>query len=78
MATANVRKTLQVKIVRTVASGYSTPKGQKFRIPDMLSCPAAPMKPKFSSKRKKSSQIAFYAPSEIELFFYSAFRYHFT
>ncbi|GLT96057.1 hypothetical protein SLE2022_137060 [Rubroshorea leprosula] len=62
----------------SVASGCSTPKGQKFRLPEMLSCPPAPMKPKFCSKRKKSSQIAFYAPPEIELFFYSAFRNHFT
>ncbi|GLT41967.1 hypothetical protein SLA2020_159940 [Shorea laevis] len=62
----------------SVAGGCSIPKGQKFRIPEMLSCPPAPMKPKFCSKRQNSSQIAFYAPPEIELFFYSAFRYHFT
>ncbi|GKV51016.1 hypothetical protein SLEP1_g57693 [Rubroshorea leprosula] len=62
----------------SVAGDCSTPKGQKFRVPEMLSCPPAPMKPQFCSNRKKSSQIAFYAPPEIELFFYSAFRNHFT
>ncbi|GKV32619.1 hypothetical protein SLEP1_g41213 [Rubroshorea leprosula] len=62
----------------SVAGGCSTPKGQKFRIPEMLSCPPAAMKPKFCSKRKKSSQIAFYAPTDIELFFYTAFCNHFS
>ncbi|GLT96058.1 hypothetical protein SLE2022_137070 [Rubroshorea leprosula] len=41
-----------------VASLYSTPKGQKFRIPDMLSCPAAPMKPKFSSNFQEEEEFS--------------------
>ncbi|XP_042499907.1 cyclin-dependent protein kinase inhibitor SMR9-like [Macadamia integrifolia] len=56
-------------------SGCSTPKGQRFRIPDILSCPPAPKKrrvaPNWSSPR---SPISFFSPPDLELFFFFALR----
>ena len=59
-----------------VLSGCSTPKSERHRIPEVLSCPSAPKKRKvahsFSSVR--SRPIAFFAPPDLELFFFFAFR----
>ncbi|XWS66374.1 hypothetical protein CRYUN_Cryun05aG0193900 [Craigia yunnanensis] len=62
--------------VEVLQAGCSTPKGQRFRMPEILSCPPAPMKlrvaPKFLSRR--SSAITFFSPPDIELFFFLAFQ----
>ncbi|KAG4982684.1 hypothetical protein JHK82_027539 [Glycine max] len=65
------------------SSVCSTPKGKRFRIPEVLKCPPAPKKRKItttttitsscSSKTKRSS-IAFFASPDIELFFFSAIK----
>ncbi|CAL0310583.1 unnamed protein product [Lupinus luteus] len=55
------------------SNGFATPKGKRFRIPEILTCPPAPKKrrviSKFSSKRS-----IFFASSDIETFFFNAFR----
>lgn len=56
------------------SSGCCTPKAQRFRIPEMLACPAAPMKRRVNSSKlssKTRSSIAFFAPPDLELFFLS-------
>ncbi|KAG8650718.1 hypothetical protein MANES_07G063550v8 [Manihot esculenta] len=57
------------------SSSYSIPKAQRFRIPERLSCPPIPMKrrvaPTWSSKE---SPITFFAPLDIEIFFFFSFR----
>ncbi|KAL5744025.1 hypothetical protein ACOSQ2_027141 [Xanthoceras sorbifolium] len=59
-------------------SGCSTPKCPRFRIPEILSCPPAPMKKRVITSKlsssKRSSPIAFFAPPDIELFFLFAFH----
>ncbi|XVE61165.1 hypothetical protein DITRI_Ditri06bG0017900 [Diplodiscus trichospermus] len=60
-------------------TGCSTPKGRRFRIPEILSCPPAPMKPRVAPKllsRRSSSAmpITFFASPDIELFFFLAFQ----
>lgn len=51
-------------------SGCSTPKGQKFRIPESLTCPPAPKKQRvISNCSSKRSPIAFFSPPDLELFF---------
>ncbi|XVE95989.1 hypothetical protein REPUB_Repub02eG0182900 [Reevesia pubescens] len=61
--------------VEVLLTGCSTPKGQRFRIPEILSCPAAPMKPRVGPKlSRRSSAITFFAPPDIELFFFLAFQ----
>nr|POE49926.1 cyclin-dependent protein kinase inhibitor smr13 [Quercus suber] len=56
----------------------STPKAQRFRIPEMLSCPPAPKKRRvtssFVSDSNIRSPIPFFAPPEIELFFFLALQ----
>lgn len=55
--------------------GCSTPKAQRFKIPEILSCPPAPMKRRATTKcSSKKSPIVFFAPPDIELFFFFAFR----
>ncbi|PSS14545.1 Cyclin-dependent protein kinase [Actinidia chinensis var. chinensis] len=58
------------------ASGCSTPKGHRFQIPEILTCPPAPKKrralPNCSIRR---TPIAFFAPPEIEQFFLLALRH---
>ncbi|XP_027351087.1 cyclin-dependent protein kinase inhibitor SMR9-like [Abrus precatorius] len=57
------------------SSGCATPKGKRFRIPEVLTCPSAPKKrrvmPNCSSNRPP---ITFFASPDIELFFFSALR----
>ncbi|KAG2687057.1 hypothetical protein I3760_09G035600 [Carya illinoinensis] len=57
--------------------GFSTPKARRFRIPDISysSCPPAPKKRRVTSSYVSNrSPIAFYAPPDIELFFFLAFQ----
>ncbi|XVF75818.1 hypothetical protein PTKIN_Ptkin13bG0217200 [Pterospermum kingtungense] len=65
------------KEVLQTRSGCSTPKGQRFRIAKILSCPPAPMKPRVAPKflsRTSSSAVTFFNPPDIDLFFFLAFR----
>ncbi|KAB2059917.1 hypothetical protein CXB51_029260 [Gossypium anomalum] len=60
--------------VRVLQSGHGccTPKGQRFKIPEILACPPAPMKPKVAPKL--SSNRTFFASQDMESFFFLAFQ----
>lgn len=60
--------------VSTSSGGCSTPKAQRFRIPEIMTCPPAPKKQRVVSDCStfRRSPIAFYAPPDLELFFYFA------
>ncbi|ESW14464.1 hypothetical protein PHAVU_008G283300 [Phaseolus vulgaris] len=48
----------------------STPKGQKFRIPQISTCPPAPKKPRMLSNCSlRRSPLAFFAPPDLDIFF---------
>ncbi|KAK3032974.1 hypothetical protein RJ639_035802 [Escallonia herrerae] len=50
--------------------GCSTPKAQKYRIPEIVTCPPAPKKRRVASSCSlRRSPIAFFAPPDLELFF---------
>jgi hypothetical protein len=60
-----------------VTTGCSTPKAQRFRIPEMSSCPPPPKKRRVSSSSSCVSNLSpmnFFAPPDIELFFFLAFQ----
>ncbi|XP_054796110.1 cyclin-dependent protein kinase inhibitor SMR13-like [Prosopis cineraria] len=55
--------------------GCSTPKAQRFRLPQVSSCPPPPKKPKsLSICSNLRSSIPFFASPELELFFLGALR----
>ncbi|KAK8550670.1 hypothetical protein V6N13_119183 [Hibiscus sabdariffa] len=59
------------------ASPCSTPKAQRFRIAENMDiCPPAPKKPRSlpSNYSLPTTPIAFFAPPDIEMFFFCAFR----
>ncbi|KAL5566655.1 hypothetical protein UlMin_030287 [Ulmus minor] len=60
--------------VVSTSSGCSTPKGKKFRIPEIETCPPAPKKQRVISNctNIQRTPIAFFAPPDLELFFYFA------
>ncbi|XP_020229888.1 cyclin-dependent protein kinase inhibitor SMR13 [Cajanus cajan] len=49
----------------------STPKGQKFRIPEPSTCPPPPKKPRLllSNYSLRRSPLAFFAPPDLDIFF---------
>ncbi|KDO53710.1 hypothetical protein CISIN_1g042330mg, partial [Citrus sinensis] len=51
--------------------GCATPKAKRFRIPEKLSCPPAPMKKRVTSSNlsSKRSPINFFNSPDIEIFF---------
>ncbi|CAI0430843.1 unnamed protein product [Linum tenue] len=54
----------------------STPKGQRFRIPKIDSCPPAPRKKQRSNcSSLQRRPVAFFAPPDLELFFLFARRH---
>ncbi|KAB2615378.1 hypothetical protein D8674_021966 [Pyrus ussuriensis x Pyrus communis] len=55
----------------STTSACSTPKAQRFRIPEILTCPPAPKKKRVISSNFlfRRSPIAFFAPPDLELFF---------
>ncbi|KDP22097.1 hypothetical protein JCGZ_25928 [Jatropha curcas] len=56
-------------------SSCSTPKAQKFRIPEIVTCPPAPKKQRvISNCSLQRRPIAFFAPPDLELFFFFALR----
>ncbi|XVF07257.1 hypothetical protein REPUB_Repub06bG0122900 [Reevesia pubescens] len=65
-----------INSVEVLQTGCSTPKSRKFRISEISSCPAAPMKPRVAPKllSRRSSAVTFFAPPDIELFFFLAFQ----
>lgn len=61
--------------VSASTSPCSTPKAERFRIPEIVSCPPAPKKQRVNSNCLfRRTPIAFFAPPDIELFFYFANR----
>ncbi|GMN26300.1 hypothetical protein TIFTF001_001262 [Ficus carica] len=59
----------------TNSTGCSTPKGRRFRIPEIRTCPPAPKKQRVISNCSiQRTPIAFFAPPDLELFFYLALR----
>ncbi|KAK1560425.1 hypothetical protein Q3G72_026552 [Acer saccharum] len=59
------------------SSGCSTPKAERFRIPEIVTCPPAPKKQRVMTSSNCSlhrTPIAFYAPPDLELFFFCALR----
>ncbi|KAK4763112.1 hypothetical protein SAY86_008880 [Trapa natans] len=55
----------------------STPKGRRFRIPAINTCPPAPKKQRVAPKNcllQKRRHVAFFAHPDIEIFFNIAFR----
>ncbi|XP_059430961.1 cyclin-dependent protein kinase inhibitor SMR9-like [Corylus avellana] len=57
------------------SSGCCTPKAQRFRIPEISTCPPAPKKQRLVSNCSlQRSPIAFFAPPDLELFFFFALQ----
>ncbi|XP_051142220.1 cyclin-dependent protein kinase inhibitor SMR13-like [Andrographis paniculata] len=52
----------------------STPKGERFQIPEAATCPPAPKKSRAIEGSLKRTSMAFYTSPDIELFFRLAFR----
>nr|AFK43069.1 unknown [Lotus japonicus] len=68
-------KDSEVAEVSTISVCCSTPKGQKFKIPEISTCPPAPKKPRVLSNRSlRRSPLAFFAPLDLEVFFSVALR----
>ncbi|XP_031272021.1 cyclin-dependent protein kinase inhibitor SMR13 [Pistacia vera] len=57
-------------------SGCSTPKAERYRIPEIMTCPPAPKKQRVVSNCSslQRTPIAFFAPPDLELFFFFALR----
>ncbi|XP_022148810.1 cyclin-dependent protein kinase inhibitor SMR15-like [Momordica charantia] len=56
-----------------IDGGCSTPRAERFRIPEIVTCPPAPKKQRpVSDCSFRRSPIAFFAPPELELFFFFA------
>ncbi|KAK7305317.1 hypothetical protein VNO77_43221 [Canavalia gladiata] len=63
------------EVIDVSNSVCSTPKGQKFRIPEISTCPPAPKKPRvLSNCSLRRSPLSFFAPPDLELFFFMALR----
>ncbi|KAK8595920.1 hypothetical protein V6N13_000595 [Hibiscus sabdariffa] len=59
----------------TSTSPCSTPKARRFRIPETDTCPPAPKKQRvLSNCSLQRTPIAFFAPPDLELFFFFAHR----
>ncbi|KAI3449967.1 hypothetical protein Pfo_006632 [Paulownia fortunei] len=57
-------------------SACSTPKAERFRIPEINTCPPAPKKRRIvrNFSLRRTTPTPFFAPPDIELFFYLALR----
>ncbi|KAK7278905.1 hypothetical protein RJT34_23944 [Clitoria ternatea] len=76
-ATFSGTKELGVEKVDELEEKCFTPKGKRFRIPEMLTCPPAPKKRRsvtFTCSSKRSP-IAFFASPDLELFFLSPTKF---
>ncbi|XP_044483722.1 cyclin-dependent protein kinase inhibitor SMR13-like [Mangifera indica] len=58
------------------SSGCSTPRAERYRIPEIVTCPPAPKKQRVVSNCSslQRTPIAFFAPPDLELFFFCALR----
>ncbi|KAE8728372.1 CCAAT-binding transcription factor family protein [Hibiscus syriacus] len=62
-------------ISTTTINPCSTPKAPRFRIPEVDTCPLAPKKQRvLSNCSLQRTPIAFFAPPDLELFFFFAHR----
>ena len=52
----------------------STPKGHKFRIPEISTCPPAPKKPRVLTNCSLRRSLSFFAPPDLDVFFCLALR----
>ncbi|OIV92033.1 hypothetical protein TanjilG_01742 [Lupinus angustifolius] len=60
------------EVIDVSSSSCSTPKGQKFKIPEISTCPPAPKKPTrvvSSNCSLRRSQLSFFSPPDLEHFF---------
>ncbi|KAI4306696.1 hypothetical protein L6164_029951 [Bauhinia variegata] len=63
------------EVIEVSASACSTPKAERFRIPEVSTCPPAPQKPRvLPNCSLHRTPIAFFAPPDLELFFFVALR----
>ncbi|KAK7333297.1 hypothetical protein VNO80_30063 [Phaseolus coccineus] len=63
------------EVIDVSLSPCSTPKGQKFRIPEISTCPPAPKKPRvLSNCSLRRSPLSFFVPPDLEHFFLVALR----
>jgi hypothetical protein len=66
---------LDVEGVDISTSACSTPKAERFRIPEIQTCPPAPRKQRMISICSLQRRpIAFFAPPDLELFFFYALQ----
>lgn len=66
---------LDLEGVDISTSSCSTPKAQRYRIPEIITCPPAPKKQRvISNCSLQRRPIAFFAPPDLELFFFFALR----
>ncbi|KAK8601903.1 hypothetical protein V6N13_058427 [Hibiscus sabdariffa] len=64
-----------ISTTTTTTSPCSTPKAPRFRIPEVDTCPPAPKKQRvLSNCSLQRTPIAFFAPPDLELFFFFAHR----
>ncbi|KAL2332888.1 hypothetical protein Fmac_014101 [Flemingia macrophylla] len=63
------------EVIDVSESACSTPKGQKFMIPEISTCPPAPKKPRvLSNCSLRRSPLSFFTPPDLEHFFLVALR----
>ncbi|CAL0301730.1 unnamed protein product [Lupinus luteus] len=64
------------EVIDISSSVCSTPKGQKFRIPEISTCPPAPKKPRVHSSNcsLRRTPISFFSPPDLEHFFVATLR----
>ncbi|MED6204604.1 hypothetical protein PIB30_010458 [Stylosanthes scabra] len=65
------------EVIDVVGSRCSTPKGNKFRIPEISTCPPAPKKQRVISSSSSNcslrrSPLSFFSPPDLDLFFFMA------
>lgn len=61
-------------ISKNINDVCSTPKSEKHKIPEIVTCPPAPKKPKNNTLNQKRRPITFFAHPDIEKFFTFAMR----
>ncbi|OIV95564.1 hypothetical protein TanjilG_04901 [Lupinus angustifolius] len=64
------------EVIDVSSSVCSTPKGQKFRIPEISTCPPAPKKPRVHSSNcsLRRTPVSFFSPPDLEHFFVATLR----
>ncbi|KAE9594129.1 putative protein-tyrosine phosphatase [Lupinus albus] len=64
------------EVIDVSSSVCSTPKGHKFRIPEISTCPPAPKKPRVNSSNfsLRRTPISFFSPPDLDHFFIATLR----